>query len=43
MLETEILTQEVRKLLNKGVIEECSKEKGDFVPGIRKMELSELF
>ena len=31
MLETEIITQEVKKLLNKGVIVECSRETGDFV------------
>ena len=30
MLETEIITQEVKKLLNKGVIVECSRETGDF-------------
>ena len=31
MLETEIITQEVEKLLTKGVMLECSKETGDFV------------
>ena len=31
MSETEIITQEVKKLLNKGVIAECSRETGDFV------------
>ena len=31
MLETEIIIQEVKKLLNKGVIVECSRETGDFV------------
>ena len=31
MLETEIITQEVKKLLSKGVIVECSRETGDLV------------
>ena len=31
MLEAEIITQEVKKLLNKGFIVECSRETGDFV------------
>ena len=30
MLETEIITQEVKKRLSKGVIKECSSETGDF-------------
>ena len=30
MLETEIITQEVKKLLSKGVIIECSSKTGDF-------------
>ena len=30
MLETEIITQEVKKRLSKGVIIECSSETGDF-------------
>ena len=30
MLETEIITEKFRKLLNKGVIVECSRERGDF-------------
>ena len=30
ILETEIITQEVKKLLSKGVIVECSRETGDF-------------
>ena len=34
MLKTEIITQEVKKLLNKGVIAECSRETGDFVSTI---------
>ena len=31
MLETEIITEEVKKLLNKGIIVECFRETGDFV------------
>ena len=31
MLETEIITQEVKKLLSKGAIVGCSRETGDFV------------
>ena len=31
MLEIEIITQEVKKLLSKGAIVGCSRETGDFV------------
>ena len=33
-LKTEIITQELKKLLNEGVIVECSRETGDFVSTI---------
>ena len=43
MLETEIITQEVKKLLNKGVIGDASRKQMILDPRKRKMVLLELF
>ena len=43
MLETEIITQEVKKLLNKGVIGDASRKHMILDPRKRKMVLLELF
>ena len=45
--ESKILWEEIAKLLKKGAIKECNREKGDFIStfllGGRKMEACALF